>query len=263
MPVHRGPSKWLITSEWESAEPFLAWVDSASHREMVRPCTAAWRTPARCASPSCARRPRPVRRSPAPGQGPVADHAADRRRAGAARADVHRAARQRGAGRRDPRRLRAAGGRVDDATRLCRTSLFMRGNRVVRAVEIQGDLVAALRHVARQPEVRAVEEAINPYLEVARDLDDPESAREFFQRAALPAVHHLGAAADRAEAGRAAGSDGAGPATTRHALIYRCGAAAGPPWPGCWRARTNWPPSGRRRPWCAPPSSSTTTPWCG
>ncbi len=43
-----------------------------------------------------------------------------------------------------------------------------------------GDLVAALRHVAAQPEVRAVEEAINPYLEEARDLNDPLAARDFF-----------------------------------------------------------------------------------
>ena len=54
---------------------------------------------------------------------------------------------------------------VDATTRLCRTSLFMRGNRVVRAVEVTGDLGNAMRHVAAQPEVRAVEEAINPYLE--------------------------------------------------------------------------------------------------
>jgi hypothetical protein len=78
---------------------------------------------------------------------------------------------------------------VDDTTRLRRTSLFMHGNRVVRAVEVEGDLMAALRHVARQPEVRAVEEAINPYLEQDRDLRDPDSARVFFTRAALPAVH--------------------------------------------------------------------------
>jgi hypothetical protein len=80
---------------------------------------------------------------------------------------------------------------VDDTTRLRRTSLFMHGNRVVRAVEVEGDLLAALRHVARQPEVRAVEEAINPYLEQDRDLTDPDSARVFFTRAALPAVHHV------------------------------------------------------------------------
>lgn len=69
----------------------------------------------------------------------------------------------------------------------------MHGNRVVRAIEVEGDLLAALRHVARQPEVRALEEAVNPYLEQDRDLSDPNSARVFFTRAALPAVHHLAA----------------------------------------------------------------------
>jgi hypothetical protein len=97
---------------------------------------------------------------------------------------------------------------VDENTRLRRTSLFMHGNRVVRAIEVQGDLLAALRHVARQPEVRAVEEAINPYLEQDRDLNDPDSARMFFTRAALPAVHHVAA-------------DGEHPADVhRHALYY-------------------------------------------
>jgi hypothetical protein len=90
--------------------------------------------------------------------------------------------------------------RVDATTRLCRTSLFMRGNRVVRAVEVTGDLGNAMRHVAAQPEVRAVEEAINPYLEEARDFGDLASVRAFFARAALPAVHHVqglsGAAAE-------------------------------------------------------------------
>src|SRR3984957_14217502 len=33
-------SQWLITSEWESSEPFLAWVDSADHREMMAPMSA-------------------------------------------------------------------------------------------------------------------------------------------------------------------------------------------------------------------------------
>jgi hypothetical protein len=102
---------------------------------------------------------------------------------------------------------------VDDTTRLCRTSLFMHANRVVRAIEVRGDLLAALRHVSRQPEVRAVEEAINPYLEQQRDLNDPESARLFFTRAALPAVHHVTAEQEDPEA-------------ERHALYY-------PARPGC------------------------------
>lgn len=31
------PSQWLITSEWESAPPFLAWVNSEEHVQTVRP----------------------------------------------------------------------------------------------------------------------------------------------------------------------------------------------------------------------------------
>lgn len=97
---------------------------------------------------------------------------------------------------------------VDENTRLRRTSLFMHGNRVVRAVEVEGDLLAALRHVSQQPEVRALEEAINPYLEQDRDLSDPGSARMFFTRAALPAVHHVAAG------GRESAD------VRRHALFY-------------------------------------------
>jgi hypothetical protein len=67
---------------------------------------------------------------------------------------------------------------------------------------VEGDLVAALRHVSRQPEVRAVEEAINPYLEQERDMKDPQSARIFFTRAALPAVHHVAAGPDAGSARR-------------------------------------------------------------
>ncbi|MDO0927122.1 SchA/CurD-like domain-containing protein [Streptomyces sp. TG1A-8] len=184
------PSQWLITSEWESAPPFLTWVNSEEHVRMVEPLH------------SCVRDTRSLR-----------FHIV--RETGGASA----------AGRAGRRRLQAhprigdgvirhaltftvkpgsedavaeilsdyasPDARVDATTRLCRTSLFMHGNRVVRAIEVRGDLLAALRHVARQPAVRAVEEAINPYLEQDRDLNDPESARVFFTRAALPAVHHV------------------------------------------------------------------------
>ncbi|CAM5313813.1 TcmI family type II polyketide cyclase OS=Streptomyces tendae OX=1932 GN=GUR47_14275 PE=4 SV=1 [Streptomyces tendae] len=104
---------------------------------------------------------------------------------------------------------------VDGSTRLLRTSLFMSGNRIVRAVEVRGDLQTALRHVARQPGVRAVEEALNPYLEQDRDLADPQSARRFFTRAAMPAVHHA------ASPGRP------GTRTERLALLYPVRAGAG------------------------------------
>ncbi|MFJ8076284.1 SchA/CurD-like domain-containing protein [Streptomyces sp. NPDC096176] len=183
------PSQWLITSEWQSAVPFLSWVNSDEHLEMVKPLSV------------CARSTRSFRYSVLRETGTV--HAAPRRMGrlqtaprvsdGLVRSALTFTVK--------PGSEQAVAGiladyaspqaRVDAHTRLHRTSLFMHGNRVVRTIEVRGDLMAALHHVARQPEVRAVEDAINPYLEVERDLDDPESARMFFMRAALPTVHHV------------------------------------------------------------------------
>ncbi|MBZ6176993.1 antibiotic biosynthesis monooxygenase [Streptomyces olivaceus] len=205
------PSQWLITSEWESAPPFLDWVSSEEHVRMVQPLH------------SCVRDTRSLRfhvvretvHRAADAQGRGGLQAAPRVGDGVIRHAITFTVK--------PGSEEAVGRiladyaspepRVDDSTRLCRTSLFLHGNRVVRAIEVRGDLLAALRHVAEQPEVRAVEEAINPYLEQDRDLADPESARVFYTRAALPAVHHVRAGQE----GRAA---------QRHALSY-------PARPGC------------------------------
>lgn len=206
------PSKWLITSEWESAPPFLAWVDSEAHREMVKPmhgCVEDTRslrfgilreTDHRGGATTSGRGR--LQAAPRVGDG-IVRHALTFTVKPGAEKDVAAILAD----------YASPEARVDDTTRLCRTSLFMSGNRVVRAVEVKGDLVAALRHVARQPEVRAVEEAINPYLEEARDLDDPESAREFFMRAALHAVHHQATT-------NAPGASEAAGAVRRHALLY-------------------------------------------
>ncbi|RVU22366.1 TcmI family type II polyketide cyclase [Streptomyces antnestii] len=185
------PSQWLITSEWESAPPFLAWVNSEEHVETVRPMHSCVRD-TRSMRYSILRETTPAQpRTPEPKT--PATQVAARVGDGAARHALTFTVKPGSeskvaeilAGYQSPQ------AQVDDTTRLRRTSLFMHGNRVVRAVEVEGDLLAALRHVARQPEVRAVEEAINPYLEQHRDLTDPESARVFFTRAALPAVHHV------------------------------------------------------------------------
>ncbi|MCX5609767.1 MULTISPECIES: SchA/CurD-like domain-containing protein [unclassified Streptomyces] len=212
------PSQWLITSEWESAPQYLAWVNSEHHAEQVKPLGA------------CARVMRPLKFTVLRETGRGYDQAA--RPAGARLQSAPRL----GAGivrhaltftvkpgsEKEVAAILSSyaspAAKVDDHTRLCRTSLFMHGNRVVRTVEVQGDLMAALRHVSEQPEVRAVEEAINPYLEQDRNLNDPESARMFFMRAALPAVHHIAAA------GEADTAD-----VTRHALFY-------PAKPGCGQA---------------------------
>ncbi|MGJ5830641.1 SchA/CurD-like domain-containing protein [Streptomyces ossamyceticus] len=197
------PSQWLITSEWESAPPFLTWVNSEEHVRMVEPLHS-------CVRDTRSLRFHIVRET----GGPAAEAASGQRRLqtsprigdGVIRHALTFTVKP---GSEDVVAKILADydppeARVDATTSLCRTSLFMHGNRVVRAIEVRGDLLAALRHVARQPEVRAVEEAINPYLEQDRDLDDPESARLFFTRAALPAVHHVTAGQESGNAERRA-----------------------------------------------------------
>src|ERR1044072_9501128 len=169
------PSKWLITSEWESAPPFLAWVDSEAHREMVKPMHG-------CVEDTRSLRFGILRETDHRGGGTTSGRgrlqAAPRIGDGIVRHALTFTVKP--GTEKDVVAILAdytsPEARVDDTTRLCRTSLFMSGNRVVRAVEVKGDLVAALRHVARQPEVRAVEEAINPYLEEGRDVADPDPA---------------------------------------------------------------------------------------
>jgi heme-degrading monooxygenase HmoA len=200
------PSQWLITSEWESAPPFLAWVNSEEHVRMVEPLHS-------CVRDTRSLRFHVVRET----GGPAADAESGQRRLQASPRIGDGVIRHaltftvKPGSEQTVAKILADYAppepKVDETTRLIRTSLFMHGNRVVRAIEVRGDLLAALRHVARQPEVRAVEEAINPYLEQDRDLDDQESARVFFTRAALPAVHHVTAEQEDPEA-------------ERHALYY-------------------------------------------
>ncbi|GGR01082.1 MULTISPECIES: SchA/CurD-like domain-containing protein [Streptomyces] len=195
------PSQWLITSEWESAPPFLAWVNSEEHVAMVEPLHS-------CVRDTRSLRFHVVRETGGPATG--ADRAERRLQSSPRIGDgVIRHALtftvKPGSEEIVAKILADYASpepQVDDTTRLCRTSLFMHGNRVVRAIEVRGDLLSALRHVSRQPEVRAVEEAINPHLEQDRDLNDPESARVFFTRAALPAVHHVTAERMDAQAER-------------------------------------------------------------
>ena len=228
-------AQWLLTSEWQTSEHFLAWVDSPAHRELVAPMSACLgsRNSLRYlvvqeTSGPFSDRPEPSngaagrRRPPVAAGAPTTEALATQARATQARATE--------APGTDPVPAPplASGGivrhgltflvkpgsepavaeilanysppraEVDATTKLCRTSLFMRGNRVVRVVEVTGDLGNAMRHVAAQPEVRAVEEAINPYLVESRDFSDPVSVRSFFARAALPAVHHVQAVAGSA-----------------------------------------------------------------
>ncbi|MFD5649523.1 SchA/CurD-like domain-containing protein [Streptomyces sp. NPDC127039] len=205
------PTQWLLTSEWESAAPFLAWVNSDEHLDTVEPL-------ATCVRDTHSLRYSVLRETdggrPAPGEPRSAPRIGDNVVRHALTFTV------RPGTEAETARLLSGyvspDAHVDGSTRLLRTSLFMSGNRIVRAVEVRGDLQTALRHVARQPGVRAVEEALNPYLEQDRDLGDPGSARRFFTRAAMPAVHH------------ATHPDRAGARRERLALLYPVRDGAGP-----------------------------------
>ncbi|MFE1783724.1 SchA/CurD-like domain-containing protein [Streptomyces sp. NPDC059506] len=211
------PSQWLITSEWEDARPFLEWVDSQEHRDMVKPMRV-------CIREMRSLRFEVVRETSGPADtGAPAPDGTPRTQAHGTQANGAQANGTKANGAHGPASRPCADGvvrhgltftvrpgseqavaeimsgyavpetRVDDETRLLRTSLFMHRNRVVRVIEVGGDLAAALRHVAAQPEVQAVEDAVRPHLEENRDLGSPEAAREFYARAALPLFHHAAA----------------------------------------------------------------------
>jgi heme-degrading monooxygenase HmoA len=213
------PSQWLITSEWSSPEQYLAWVDSPEHQLMVQPlhgCVRGTRSlrfsvtretgeagridkPAKAGGTrSDAKSAKGAKGAKAGGGSNAQNKARAATRGPAAHSSVTRAALsftvKPGSEAKVAKILagyESPQARVDAKTTLRRTTVFMRGNRVVRAIEIDGDLRAALQHVAAQPQVRAAEEQLNPYLEESRDLDDPEAARGFFMRSSLAEVSHL------------------------------------------------------------------------
>jgi quinol monooxygenase YgiN len=196
-------SQWLITSEWESSGPFLEWVESAAHRRMVEPLHGCVRDTTSLRFVIARETPDPAAPATARPNGAPAAAARDARAVdplptpplsagGVVRHAITFTVRP-GSEARAAALLagyESPEARVDASTRLLRTSLYLHGNRVVRAVEVRGDLGNALRHVAAQPQIQAVERALDPYLEEERDLSDPASARAFFARAALPALRH-------------------------------------------------------------------------
>lgn len=125
------PSQWLITSEWESALHFLAWVDSPTHLEMVQPMHG-------CVKDTRSLRfgvLRETRTSYESGRMQTVPRVGDGIIRHAITFTVKPGSEQKVAdilsGYTSPQAV------VDENTRLCRTSLFMHGNRVVRAVEVE------------------------------------------------------------------------------------------------------------------------------
>lgn len=72
--------------------------------------------------------------------------------------------------------------------RLLGTQVFMKGNTVVRVIEVEGDFVAVAQHMGRQPAIQELEAALDPLLEEPRDMSTPEGARDFFLKSAMECV---------------------------------------------------------------------------
>lgn len=64
--------------------------------------------------------------------------------------------------------------------RLLSTQVFMRGNTIVRVMEIEGDFRDAAAHLGKQPSIQELEAKLDPLLETPRDMSTPEGARQFF-----------------------------------------------------------------------------------
>lgn len=69
--------------------------------------------------------------------------------------------------------------------RLLGTQVFIKGNTVVRVMEVEGSLPAISQHLGRQPEIQAVEAALDPLIETPRDMSTPEGAAKFFMDTAM------------------------------------------------------------------------------
>ncbi|MCS7476933.1 SchA/CurD-like domain-containing protein [Umezawaea endophytica] len=96
---------------------------------------------------------------------------------------------------------------------LDRTSVFMAGPTVVRVVDITCPPHEAIRHLAGQPQIRAVEERLRPHLVEDRDLSDEDSRRRFLSTAVMRVVAQHGDPAHHA---------------ARTAVLYQAAPGAGP-----------------------------------
>lgn len=69
--------------------------------------------------------------------------------------------------------------------RLLSTIVFMKGQTIVRAVEIDGALPEVAAHLGRQPAIQDLEEKLDPHLAEPRDMADAEGARKFFMESIM------------------------------------------------------------------------------
>jgi hypothetical protein len=69
--------------------------------------------------------------------------------------------------------------------KLLSTQVFMKGNRIVRAIEFEGSIADLAPHMGRQPAIRELEDKLDEVLETPRDMSTPEGARKYFMETAM------------------------------------------------------------------------------
>jgi hypothetical protein len=74
------------------------------------------------------------------------------------------------------------------ATKLRSTTVFRKGDVVVRVLEIEGDLDEAIEHMVRATELSNVGEALRPLLDDSVDLTTPDGLRRFFREQMMDIV---------------------------------------------------------------------------
>jgi hypothetical protein len=79
---------------------------------------------------------------------------------------------------------------ASENTQLVSTTVFIKGNIIVRLLEINGKLEEAAAHLSQQEAVRKVEQALSPLLEYPHDLSNPQAAKDFFQQALMTRLTH-------------------------------------------------------------------------
>jgi SchA/CurD like domain len=122
---------------------------------------------------------------------------------------------------------------IDAETRLLRTTVFMHGDVVVRTMDIEGSVQKVSAHLARQPQIQATEQALNPCLAEPRDLGDPAAMGAYFRRAMMERL------VDRQIP---IALDDAAPPVTRHALLYPLRPGTGAAADGVFQAGGDPPP---------------------
>jgi SchA/CurD like domain len=105
---------------------------------------------------------------------------------------------------------------IDEHTRLCRTTVFVHGNWIVRVNDIEGAVGRVMAHLSAQPEIQEVERRLNHHLAEARDLTNPEAAQAFYRRSVMTLLTERVAPEAQGRAG------------SRHAIVYPVITGRGP-----------------------------------